>query len=332
MRALRRTAAILVAAVFLTGCGGGNDGETASKSPDRLRPLQKLEVTIDGYANPQTMGILMADKLGYFDEAGLEVTISKPLNPVRPINYAEQQIVDLAVSHEPQVVLAREKGAPIIAVGSLVSEPTAAMIWLGKSKIAGIADLKGKTIAIPGLSFQRGLLQSLLAQAGLKLADVNVERVDYELLPALVSGRADAIFGGSWNVEGIELEARGLEPVVTRVSDAGVPTYDEFVLVAHRDRLARDPQSIRDFISATARGTAAALEGDPKATAEAILEVSEKTDQKATEAEVEATLPLLSEDGYMDPGEAERLMDWMREEGLIRRAPPVSGWLKAAAP
>jgi putative hydroxymethylpyrimidine transport system substrate-binding protein len=324
--------AVGVVAVLLAGCGGGSGEETAEKSPARPQKLQKLEVTLDGFANPQTMGILMADKLGYFEEAGLDVSISKPLNPVRPINYVEQQIVDLAVSHEPQVVLAREKGAPITAVGSLVSEPTAAMIWLKKSKIDGIADLKGKTIAIPGLSFQRGLLQSLLAQAGLSLADVKVERVDYELLPALISGRADAIFGGSWNVEGIELEERGLDPVVTRVSDAGVPTYDEFVLIAHRERLARDPQSIRDFISATARGTAAAGEEDPKAIAEAILEVSEKKDQKATEAEVEATLPLLSEDGYMDPGEAEQLMDWMLEEGLIRKAPPVSGWLKAEAP
>lgn len=327
MKALHWIAVAVLAAAVLAGCGGGDEAETTAETADRPRKLKQMEVTLDGFANPQTMGILMADKLGYFAEAGLDVSISKPLNPVRPVNYVEQEIVDLAVSREPQVVLAREQGAPIVAVGSLVSEPTAAMIWLGKSKIDSVADLKGKTIAIPGLSFQRGLLQSLLAQSGLTLADVKVKRVDYDLLPALVSGRVDAIFGGSWNVEGIELEARGLDPVVTRVSDVGVPAYDEFVLIAHRKRLSRDPQSIRDFISAVVRGTAAAIEGDPKATAEAILEISEKKDQKATEAEVEATLPLLSEDGYMDPGQADQLVAWMHEEGLIQRTLPASALL-----
>ena len=60
------------------------------------------------------------------------------------------------------MVLERARGAQVVAVGSLISDPTAAMIWLEKSHIGGIADLKGKTIAIPGLPFQKSFLQSIL--------------------------------------------------------------------------------------------------------------------------------------------------------------------------
>lgn len=315
-------------AALMVGCGGEGEVKTAESPPERPRQeARPFEVTLNGYAGPENAGIVMAEELGYFDDAGLEVSAYKPLSPVRPLKYVATGEVDLAVSYEPQVVLAQEEHVPVVAVGSLVSQPTAAMIWLEKSKIDGIGDLRGKTIAIPGLNFQRDLLRNLLARAGLTLADVTVRRVDYDLVPALVSGRADAIFGGAWNLEGAELEARGLDPVITRVSSLGVPPYEELVLVARRDRLARDPQSIRDFMSALARGTASALEKDPAFTAGVILDVSEKENRKAMEAEVEATLPLLSKSGRMSPARASELVSWMKEEGLIERAPPVPGLL-----
>lgn len=310
--------ALGVVSMLLAGCGGGSGEETTEKAPDRPLTMREFSITLDGYASAETMGIVMANELGYFEDVGLDVAIFPPLNPVRPVLYAATGEADVTISHQPQVVLARERDVPIIAVASLVSQPTAAMIWLKKSGIEDIADLKGKTIAIPGLSFQRAFLQSILARAGLTLADVKVKRVDYELVPALTSGRADAIFGGSWNVEGAELEARGLDPVVTRVQSLGVPDYEELVLITDPDRLSKDPQSIRDFISALARGTAAA-EKDPRATAEAVLKLSEKGNVEATEAAVEATLPLLSKTGRMSPERADGLVAWMREEDLIQK-------------
>src|SRR5678815_4297467 len=143
-------------ATLLLGCGADQEGETAGKPPERPRQkLQYLGVTLNGYAGPENVGIVMADELGYFEDVGLEVSASLPLFPVRPLKYAAAGTVDLAVSTEPQVVLARAAHVPVVAVGSLVTQATAAMIWLKKSKIYSIAGLKGKTIAIPGLPFQR---------------------------------------------------------------------------------------------------------------------------------------------------------------------------------
>jgi putative hydroxymethylpyrimidine transport system substrate-binding protein len=238
-----------------------------------------------------------------------------------------ERAVDLAISHQPQVVLAKENGLDIVAVGSVVPEPTAAMIWLKKSKIGGLADLKGKTIGVYGLSFERGILQGVLARAGLSLDDVKVKKVEHETVPDLVSGRIDATFGNSWNVEGAELEARGLEPVITRVQDLGIPSYDELVVIARSERLRKDPQLIPDFLSAVARGTEAAIK-DPEAAVKVIVEERENREEnpneKGIEAAVEATLPLLSRDGYMDPEQASGLIDWMYDEGMIERPLPVS--------
>ena len=94
------------------------------------------------------------------------------------------------------------------------------------------------------------------------------------------------MLGGFSNVEGVDLRLRGKDPVVTPVDQLGVPTYDELVLVAKRKRLEEDPQAIRLFLAALARGTAAAVE-DPQAATEALLEANPDLDPKLTAAEVE---------------------------------------------
>ena len=310
----RRIVWVIAAAALLVGvigCGGEEDADTFTVD---IPPTPKeVDITLDGYPGPENVGILMAQQRGYFEKVGLDVWIRTPVSRLRPLPYVVEREVALSVSHQPQVVMAQEKGAPIEAFGSLISEPTAALIWLEQAEVDDIADLKGKTIAITGLPFEESFLEAALAQAGLGLGDVKVIRADYDLLPTLVKGRADAIMG-SWNIEGAELEARGLQPVVTRVEDLGIPPYDELVLIARSERVDGEPGRIRSFMAALARGTAAAVE-DPEAAARLIARQQGEKPGKALKAAVEATLPLLSESGSVSPDE--ELVDWMREEGML---------------
>lgn len=315
-------AAVVVLPLWALGCGGDASTETAAKIKP-LYPPRELSITLDGYYSAENAGILMAWKRGFFEDLGIEIGVFEPGSPSRPIPYVTDGEVDLSISHEPQIALAQENGVPVVAVAGVVPQPTAALIWLKKSKLGGIADLKGKTIGFAGLSFEKSLLQSILARAGLTLDDVKVENLRYELVPALAGGRVDAVVGGSWNVEGIELEERGLQPVVKRVQGLGVPPYEELMLIVRRDRLEKEPQVIRDFIAAMNRGTTAAIE-DPKAAANVIASAVSDPNRAAIEAELEATLPLLSRSGRMDPEQASGLLDWMHEEGLAPSPPSAS--------
>lgn len=325
--------ALVAATVLLAGCGGGGDDTSATTAAEAApqanpnKPLREISVTLDGYSGPENLGILMADWEDYFEEVGLNPTVYSPNEPSRPVEYTATGNVDVGITREPELVLAQSKGVPVVAIGSLISEPTASMIWLEKSQIDDVADLKGKTIATAGLPIQEELLKVVLADAGLSLADVKLKNARYEMVPALAKGRADAIFGASWNLEGIQLEEMGLDPVVTKVQDLGIPAYDEYVVIASRDQLKKEPQLFRDFMAAVARGTATAIE-NPDLAFEAVdedVESDYRVNSKARKAQVEATLPLLSESGEMDPAQAEDLVDWMKSEGLIRKQLPVSG-------
>src|SRR5205085_1592237 len=80
-------------------------------------------------------------------------------------------------------------------------------------------------------------------------------------------------------------------PRIIRVNQAGVPTYNELVIVANQDALARDGKSIRSFIGALARATSA-LARNPRAGTDALLRANPDLDPKLQRAAVKATLPL----------------------------------------
>lgn len=307
--------AALAALLTLAACG-----EKSEEEGGRVEPFS---LTLDFYPNPDHAGIYMAQERGYFREAGLDLSIQTPSDPAAPIKQVAARQTDLAISYEPEVLLAHEKGLDVVAVAAIVDRPLTSMIWLSESKIGGIADLRGKTIATAGIPYQDAYLETILARVGLSPSDVKTVNVGYGLLPAIVGGRANAMLGGFRNVEGVDLRLRGKAPVVTPVDRLGVPTYDELVLVANRESLEEDPEAVRLFLAALARGTGAAVE-DQAATTKALLRANPDLDSRLTEAEVAATLPLLSTRGRMDPAKWSRFIAWMSENGQLSGRPSPS--------
>jgi putative hydroxymethylpyrimidine transport system substrate-binding protein len=323
--AVALAAVLLALALGLSACG--------EKSEDTTGQKESLSLTLDFYPNPDHAGIYMAQKLGYFSEAGLDVQIQTPSDPAAPLKLLAAGRTDLAISYEPEVILAREQGLDVKAVAAVVNRPLTSMIWLKKSGIGGIGDLRGKTIATAGIPYQDAYLKTILARAKLSSSDVKPVNVGFGLLPALLGGQAQAMLGGFSNVEGVDLRLRGKDPVVTPVDQLGVPTYDELVLAARGKRLHEDPQAIRLFIAALARGTAAAAQS-PQAAAKALLEANPDLDPKLTKAELAATLPLLNPTrtnqrpyGYMAPDQWREFSGWMRDNELIDGLPAPSSLL-----
>ena len=194
--------AILVLTLGLAACGEKSEETTGGAA-------EPLSLTLDFYPNPDHAGIYMAQKLGHFDDAGLDVSIHTPSDPAAPLKLLAAGQTDLAISYEPEVLLAHEQGLDVVAVAALVDRPLTSLIWLKKSGVKGVADLRGKTVATAGIPYQDAYLKTILARAELSPADVKTVNVGYGLLPALVGGKAQAMLGGFSNVEGVDLRLRG---------------------------------------------------------------------------------------------------------------------------
>ena len=109
------------------------------------------------------------------------------------------------------------------------------------------------------------------------------------------------------------------------MEEAGVPTYDELVLVANEDALERDAGRIRAFIAALARGTAD-LSEDPDQGIDGLLEANRDLDPELERAALKVTLPLFQPPkgrpyGWQEPGEWDAFAAWMRENRLVEDAP-----------
>jgi putative hydroxymethylpyrimidine transport system substrate-binding protein len=312
---------LLILALGLAACG--------SKSENTKGEPEKLSLDLDFYPNPDHAGIYMAQEEGFFKEAGLEVAINSPTDPSAPLKDVAAGRADLAITYEPEVMLAHEQGLDVVAVAALVNRPLTSLIWLKKSEVKGPADLKGKTVSYAGIPYQEAFLETILRRAQVPASTVKPVNVGFGLIPSLANGSAQAMLGGYSNVEGVDLRERGLNPVITPVNELGVPTYDELVFVARRSTLEEQGQKIRLFISALKRGTEAAV-ANPKAASEAVLAANTSLEPKLTEAEIAATLPLLGNTpqgkpyGYMDPEEWEAFAGWMRDEELISTLPKAA--------
>jgi putative hydroxymethylpyrimidine transport system substrate-binding protein len=304
----------LLAAVVAIAAGCGEKSEDVNSSP------QRLDLTLDFYVNPDHVGIYQALDGGYFREAGLDVHPQVPSDPSAPIKQVAAGRADLAISYEPEVLLARDQGLPVVAVGALVQEPLTSLISLPPAGIEKVQDLDGKQVATAGIPYQTAFLDAMLEEAGLSADAVQEVDVGLNLLPAILSGRADAMLGGFKNVEGVDLQQRGKNPRVVPVDRLGIPTYDELVVVANSDDLDENSKQIKLFLAALERATKDA-ESDPRGATRTILKANPDLDPKLTAAEVRATLPLLlperGEFGYMDPGQWEKFAGLLYDEQVI---------------
>jgi putative hydroxymethylpyrimidine transport system substrate-binding protein len=211
----------------LAACGGG--GEPSTGSPDDPQPFS---LDLDWYVNPDHAGILTAIDKGFFRQAGLDVKPQVPSDPSAPIKEVAAGRADLAVSYEPEVLLAADKGLDVEAVGAVVDSPLTSLISLPEGGISSAADLSGKTVGTAGIPYQSDYLETIQEAGGLSASSAKEVNVGLNLLPALIGGRVDAILGGFRNIEGVDLRLRGLDPRIVPVDQLGVPTYDELVLVA----------------------------------------------------------------------------------------------------
>lgn len=310
--------ALLLVPAALVGAGCGEKSEeNARTGGDR-----SVDLMLDYFPNADHAGIYAAIADGDFADAGLKVTPRTPSDPSAPLKLLIAGKADLAISYEPELLLARDKGAKLQAVGAIVQAPLTSIISVGKDAVKTPKDLRGTKVGTAGIPYQSAYLKTILNEANLPASSVKEINIGFNLVPAMLSGRVDATLGAFWNYEGVDLQRKGRKPSIIRMEQVGVPTYNELVIVAREDTVRRDGPMIRRFMQALSDGYSA-VRRNPAAGVDPLLRASPDLDRGLQTASVKATIPVFfPEDeaqpfGYMDTKAWQRYSQWMADNDLI---------------
>ena len=315
---MRRTTicAALASVLILAACGEKKDTLSAGGSS------QPMTLMLDWFPNADHVGIYQALAESDFSKAGLDLHVEVPSDPATPLQLLAAGKVDAAISYEPEVMLARNQGLPLVSVAAIVQKPLTSIISLGSKHIRRPADLRGKRVGDAGIAYQHAYLSTILASAGVPQGKVKEIDVGANLVPALLSGRIDATLGAYWNYEAIQLAQRGKRPDVIRMDQVGVPTYDELVVVVRRATIANKTDQVRRFVQALARGYES-VRRNPQAGVAALIRANPTLDPKLQLASVRATLPVFFPAGagkpwgWQDPALWNAYGQWMLNHHLI---------------
>jgi len=211
----------------------------------------RLTLMLDWFVNPDHGPIILADELGYFEEAGLEVEIVTPSDPNDPPRMAAAGRVDLAISYQPQLHLSRHDDLPLRRVGTLISTPLTCLVVLADGPVQEMTDLRGGKVGFAVAGVQEVMLDAMLDHHGMAPTDVEQINIGWSISPALMSRQVDAVIGAFRNFELNQLQIEGSEGRCFYPEAEGVPAYDELIYVANPDRM--DADAIARFLDATER-------------------------------------------------------------------------------
>lgn len=212
---------------------------------------EKLTLVLDWYINPDHAPIMVAEQIGAFRDAGLDVNIIPPSDPALPPRLVAARQADLAITYQPQVHFFADEGLPLVRVGTLIHSPLNTVIALDP-RIKSPSDLQGKKVGYSVSGIEQATLATMAQHANIDPNSIKLINVNFQLTSALLAGQVDAVIGGYRNIEALELKLQGKRPVVMNVEDYGVPAYDELVIVANKAEV--NAPKIKKFLDALQQG------------------------------------------------------------------------------
>lgn len=242
-------------------------------------------VMLNWSPNAHHLGIYVAEQRGWYDDAGLDVTIVEPGADGVATALAAGR-ADVGISVAEGVLPARAAGIPIVSVAAIVPHNDSSLIALADSGITRPRDLEGRRYGGYGGPLEIELISRLVECDGGDpdaVEFVEIGDVDY------LAGMDQEAFDVAWVFSGWDgLRARVVEDrdvAELRFADHldCIPDWYTPLLAASEATIADDPETLRTFLDVTARGYLAAVD-DPGAAADDLLDAVPELDAELVRA------------------------------------------------
>ena len=311
---------VSLAVFFLTGCTSGNKDQ---KEQEDKMEARKVTVLLDWVPNTNHTGMYVAQDKGYYAEEGLDVNIIQPSEGGSADLIAANQ-GEFGISYQEQVTYARtaENPLPVKAIAAIIQHNTSGFASPEAKGIKSPTDFAGKKYGGWGSPMEEAMIKGLMKKVG---ADFNtVQMVDIGAADFFSATEKEVDF--TWiyyGWDGMAAEIRGVPINFIKLQDVE-PALDFYtpVIIAHEDLINKDPELVKKFLKATAKGYEFAIE-NPEAAVESLLKFAPEIDKNLAVASQKYLAKEYIADatrwGEMKAETWERYGNWMYQNKLIAR-------------
>ena len=244
------TFAITALALGLTGCS--RDPAPAVEA-DGTKPLIKVLLQSDWYAQAEHGGYYQAIAKGFDKEEGIELTIHQG----GPGSFGPQKVAtgqaQFSMGRSDDIMLAVQQGLPLVIVTALMQHDPQALLLHEENPVKDFADLDGKLVmATPGAAW----IQFIEKKYGIS---INLMPLNYGL--AQFMGDKNFIQQCFVTNEPYFVRKNGAKPKTLLIAGSG---YDPYRVIFTSRKFAREnPAAVQAFANAAARGWHDFLNNDP---------------------------------------------------------------------
>lgn len=298
----------------VAGCGNQSDAK-------------KITFVLDWTPNTNHTGLYVAQKLGYFEEVGLEVDIVQPPEDGASILVASGK-AQFGVSFQDSMMLALvgDNPLPIEAVAAILQHNTSGIIARAGEGLDSPKGLEGKKYATWNGSIELAMMEAVMEADGGDYSKM-------QLIPSTVTDEVSALKTNSvdaiwvfYGWAGVATELAGLKTDYFAFKDIdAVFDYYTPVIIGNTNWMKENEDTTKAFLSAVGKGYEYAIE-NPEEAAEILCEVAPELDKELVlasqmymkdqyKAEVEQW-------GYISPERWNAFYNWLNEKGLSPREIP----------
>lgn len=268
---------------------------------------------------------------GLYQAAGVDVTLRHHGASEGLFTALAAGQEDFVIAGADEMLQARAQGMDVVAIAPYYRQYPAVLVVPADSPIKTAADLKGRSVGVPGRYGESWFgLKVLLNSAGLAEADVTIQEIGYTQQAALTSKKVDSTIGFI-NNDVVQFNAGGF-PVRTIPLTSGALPLVSISLMTTQKYLDAHGDAARRVASATMKALEAVVANPAGALVDAEAFVPAlKTDANAKAAAartLEATLPLWTDasgkvSSGLDAAQFAAMATFMQQQGLL--AQPVDG-------
>ncbi|TIR03452.1 MAG: ABC transporter substrate-binding protein [Mesorhizobium sp.] len=228
----------------------------------------KLKVTLNWTPDTPSLGIVYADALGYYKDAGIDLVIEPGKGSGTTSQLVAAGSTDVGLANGPSAIAIAAKGAPVKIITPIFQAAEWGVISLDDTPISRPKDLEGKSIAMAAGSADVALFQMMLDANGVDKSKIRILSADASgNIGLLAEKKVDGVSAAPGDVM-VPLAEKGIRTKIMYYRDNGAPLVG-ISLIARDDKLKQNPDLYKRFVDATLKGYSAAAK-DPGAAVDAL--------------------------------------------------------------